>query len=292
MKACLACQCRFDGGDWRCPSCGHSPEMRRGCLAFAPDLTETSETFNVRSFAQLSKVEAGNFWFESRNRLLIWALQQYFPNADRFLEIGCGTGFVLSGIRQEFPKLNLSGSEIFSEGLSFAQKRLPDVEFFQMDARQVPFEAEFDVIGAFDVLEHINEDDAVLLQMFQATRPGGGILLTVPQHRFLWSAMDEYAFHKRRYTRDELRQKVEKAGFRIERITSFVTLLLPFMLLSRLRYMSSQEADFGEDAMVEFHISPLLNAGLSKISTIEQVMIQLGLSFPVGGSLLCVGRRN
>jgi SAM-dependent methyltransferase len=292
MKVCLPCECRFDGEDWRCPNCGQSPKIRRGHLAFAPDLTETSESFDIRSFAYLSKVEEGNFWFESRNRLLVWALKQYFPKANYYIEIGCGTGFVLSGIQREFSGLNLSGSEILSEGLSFAQKRLPDVEFFQMDARLIPFECEFDVIGAFDVLEHIDEDDTVLLQMFQATRQGGGILVTVPQHRFLWSAMDEYAFHKRRYTRDELRQKVEKAGFRIERITSFVTLLLPLMLLSRLRHKSSQEADFGEDAMVEFHISPLLNAALAKISCVEQLMIQLGLSFPFGGSLLCIGRKS
>ena len=292
MKVCTACMCRFDGENWRCPNCGQSPKIRSGNLAFAPDLTEDSESFDIRSFAQLSKVEEGNFWFESRNRLLVWALRRYFPYAYYFLEIGCGTGFVLSGIQREIPGLNLAGSDIFSEGLSFAQKRLTDVEFFQMDARLIPFEREFDVIGAFDVLEHIDEDDTVFLQMFQATRPGGGILVTVPQHRFLWSAIDDYTFHKRRYTRDELKRKVEKAGFRIERITSFVTLLLPFMLLSRLRYMSSREVNFGKDAMAEFHISPILNAALAKISTIEQVMIQLGLSLPFGGSLLCIGRKN
>jgi SAM-dependent methyltransferase len=56
---------------------------------------------------------------------------------------------------------------------------------FQMDARKIPFESEFDVIGAFDVLEHIEEDEKALAQIFHAVLPGGGLILTVPQHRFL-----------------------------------------------------------------------------------------------------------
>ena len=64
-----------------------------------------------------------------------------------------------------------------------------------MDARRIPFEDEFDVIGAFDVLEHIKEDEQVLVQMHRAVKSGGGIMLTVPQHMFLWSEQDVQAHH-------------------------------------------------------------------------------------------------
>ncbi len=74
----------------------------------------------------------------------------------------------------------------------------------QFDACAIPYKAEFDVIGAFDVIEHIEEDTAALTQMYQALKPGGGLLITVPQHRFLWSAVDEMSYHKRRYHRNEL----------------------------------------------------------------------------------------
>ena len=103
-----------------------------------------------------------------------------------------------------------------------------------MDARCILFECEFDVVGTFDVLEHLVEDERALAQMFNAARPGGGLLVTVPQHRFLWSESDRFAMHQRRYSRTELRKKVESAGFQIERITSFNSLLLPLMILSRL----------------------------------------------------------
>src|SRR5260370_17297493 len=190
MKLCSSCDKPFDHWTWQCPHCSYEPEKIEGHLAFAPELALESEGYEADYFARLAKIEAGNFWFRSRNRLLIWAMLRYFPQAENFLEIGCGTGFVLSGIREAFPKLILSGSEIFSEGLNFAAERLPGVELLQMDARRIPFRKEFDVIGAFDVLIHVNEDDEFLSQIYQATRRRGGILLNVPQHSCLWTEGD------------------------------------------------------------------------------------------------------
>lgn len=288
MKVCLACGQRFEADDWCCPGCGHFPEVCNGHLSFAPDLAETSDGFDVDYFTPLARLEAGHFWFRARNRLLIWALRTYFPHASSLLEIGCGTGFVLSGIQGAFSELRLSGSEIFSEGLILAQKRLPCVTLFQMDARHVPFEEEFDVIGAFDVLEHIEEDDAVLHQMYQAAKPGGGIMLTVPQHRFLWTVVDQCSFHKRRYARRELVEKVEQAGFEIIRATGFVFFLLPLMLLSRVSRRRDHD-DF--DPVAELEVGHLLNAALERALGAERILIERGLSFPAGGSILAVARR-
>jgi len=158
-----------------------------------------------------------------------------------------------------------------------------------MDARCIPFEHEFDVIGAFDVLEHIAEDDGVLSEMFRAVKPGGGIMLTVPQHPFLWSYKDESSYHKRRYTRGKLVKKVERTGFEIIRVTSFVSFLLPLMLLARLRQRKPKE-DY--DPMAELKISGYLNALLEKVLAFERILIKSGFSLPVGGSLLVIARRD
>jgi SAM-dependent methyltransferase len=288
MRVCSSCDKTFEGKNWQCPYCFYEPQKIEGHFSFAPELAKESEGFEASYFARLAQLEAGNFWFKSRNRLLIWALQRYFPNAKNFLEIGCGTGFVLSGIREVFPKLILSGSEIFSEGLNFAAERLPGVELLQMDARRIPFREEFDVIGAFDVLEHVKEDEKVLEQMYQATRARGGIMLTVPQHSFLWSDADEYARHVRRYSARDLRVKVERAGFEVLRVTSFVSLLLPLMLISRLKLRSKQSYD----PSAEITLSRPVNAIFEQILAVERAMIRLGVSFPIGGSLLLIGRRS
>ncbi len=287
MKCCLACQYGFESEEWDCPQCGHRPTVRDGVLCFTQDPPVAGSGFKPEYFEKLARIEEGNFWFRARNRLIQWALGNYFPSARSFFEVGCGTGFVLKGVRETLPLMRLAGSEIFGDGLVFARARLPGVDLYQMDARQIPFEREFDVIGAFDVLEHIVEDDAVLRQMFRATRPGGGLLVTVPQHRFLWSANDEHAMHQRRYSRAELRSKVEQAGFDIERITSFISLLLPVMIYSRMKRNSSRDFQLWK----EFEISRPLNAILGNILAVERAMIERGASFPAGGSLLLVAKR-
>lgn len=288
MKRCPACKGRFESDDWTCPSCGYRPVVRNEIFQFAEDPASAQAGFKPEYFARLAAIEPGHFWFRARNALIQWALRKYFPNAKSLLEIGCGTGYVLAGIREKFPRVRLVGSDVFTDGLVFAKARLPDVELYQMDARSIPFEREFEVVGAFDVLEHLVEDDMALAQMFNATRPGGGLLVTVPQQRYLWSASDEHAMHQRRYSYAELRQKAETAGFQIERITSFNSLLFPLMVLSRMQQKRDQEFQ----PWRELEISSALNKILENILKLERLLIEKGLSFPVGGSLLLIGRRS
>jgi len=287
MKRCLACEVLFEGASWTCPKCGYQPALLNEIYQFTEEPHHVNAGFKPEYFARLAKIEESNFWFRARNELIQWALRNYFPNAKSFLEVGCGTGFVLAGIHEKFPRLRLAGSEIFADGLAIAKARLPKVELYQMDARRIPFEREFDVVGSFDVLEHIIEDKNVLVQVFNAAQPGGGLLVTVPQHPFLWSASDQYAMHQRRYNRAGLRAKVESAGFQIERITSFNSLLLPLMIWSRVLRKGNQNLQ----PWREFEISPTLNKSLESILRYERMMITKGVSFPAGGSLLLIGRR-
>src|SRR5207244_1562327 len=119
------------------------------------------------------------------------ALAAHFPHARSYLEVGCGTGYVLRAVRDAFPGLRVEGSELFEEGLAIARRRLPEVPLHRLDARHSPFRDAFDVLGSFDVLEHIEEDETALEQLRATVRPGGGVLLTVPQHPWLWGPADE-----------------------------------------------------------------------------------------------------
>jgi SAM-dependent methyltransferase len=197
-------------------------------------MTKRSYGFDRAYFSTLAKIEETHWWFLSRKALILWALRRYFFPFKNFLEIGCGTGFILSEIQEAIPDLSLSGSDLFIEGFAYAGKRLPRATLFQMDAGKIPFEDEFDVIGAFDVLEHVEDDEEVLSQLFKAVRRGGGIIVTVPQHPFLWSHQDRCSFHKRRYSRRDLIRKIERAGFTNLWWTSFVFLMLPLMFFTRL----------------------------------------------------------
>lgn len=288
MILCPSCSARNIHAENGCNQCGFVPARVDGFLAWAPELAKHNDGFREESFEGLARVEAGNFWFRARNAIVLWALRKYFPDFRSLLEVGCGTGFVLSGITQAFPAARTAGSEIYTAGLAFAAKRLPGVELLQMDARKLPYEAEFDVVAAFDVIEHILEDELVLQNFHRAIKPGGGCVITVPQHQWLWSPVDEAACHQRRYSARELHAKVEAAGFRIVRSTSFVTLLLPLMLASRLAARRSGQAGDSE----ALALNPVLDRGLEVIMRIEHLLIRVGLPLPVGGSRLVVLQRK
>lgn len=287
MKVCVACSARFEGADWTCPECGYAP-ARNGFLRFVDDAT--LDTFPDESFDHLPEQEERSFWFSGRNRLIDWALRRYFPEAGSFFELGCGTGVVLAALHATRPELELAGGEPFAAGLEVARRRLPDVPLYQLDGRRLPFAEEFDVVGAFDVLEHVDEDEEVLAQMHQATRPGGGILVSVPQHPWLWSAVDDYSMHRRRYTSQQLVERVERAGFRVLRRTSFVTLLLPAVAFSRWRGRDQDPAEC--DPTQEFRLPAAVERTFGAAMTAERGLIKAGVSLPAGSSLLLAAKRS
>jgi SAM-dependent methyltransferase len=157
-----------------------------------------------------------------------------------------------------------------------------------MDARMIPARDVFDVIGAFDVLEHIEDDEAVLAAMYSALRAEGGILLTVPQHPWLWSHADELALHVRRYRRGELERKVRVAGFHVLFSGSYTALLLPLMAVSRWTGSAGKSDSIGR----EFELPRIANALLRAILQLEVSLTLAGLRFPAGGSRVIVAIKS
>lgn len=288
MKRCASCDSIYPSSTSDCQTCGFSPAVIDGFPAYAPDLAHGGGGYQANLFAKLAPLEESNFWFRARNTLLMWALGKYGQSFQSFLEIGCGTGYVLSGVARQYPDTKLYGSEIFIDGLAFASARVPSAELMQMDARHIPFHEEVDVVGAFDVLEHIEEDEQVLDEIRNALKPDGILMISVPQHRWLWSPADDHACHVRRYTAGELHKKIRAAGFEILRSTSFVSFLLPAMLLSRLK-SSKGQAEY--DATDELKLPKILNAVFYGIMRLELGLIKLGFNFWAGGSRLVVARR-
>ncbi len=196
---------------------------------------------------------------------------------------------VLHAIRQACPRTRLTGSDVRSDGLRLARSRLPGVSLYQIDARQIPFRDHFDVVGAFDVIEHMEDDEAALREIGRALKPGGGLLLTVPQHRFLWSAADDFSRHKRRYSRAEIVGTLRRSSFTVLSATSFFTFLLPVQLAVRWR---QRRCHTPFDPRSELRVPAGVNTLLDWLSRFEQLAPRAGVSLPAGGSLLVVARRQ
>ena len=239
-------------------------------------------TFDPTAFDRLAQVEARHFWFVERRRLISWTLRRYFPAARSFCEVGCGTGFVLEGVARDHPQLAVTGVDPFPRALTLAAARVPAARLQQSSIHDSNGDV-FDVVGCFDVLEHIPDDQRALAQLVRRVRPGGGLILTVPQHPRLWSAADEIGHHQRRYTRRGLLRQLRAANLRCLRATSFMTFLLPLLALRR-------SASTREAALAELHPSPIANTVGGALLRLERGLIACGVSLPWGSSLLIVAR--
>jgi SAM-dependent methyltransferase len=283
--------------DWRCPSCAKTIADWQGVPLLAPELADTVSGMNPENFSILAAVTNDHFWFAPRSRLLTSLIARYFPAGENFLEIGCGTGIVLKEIAAMKQWRRLVGAELHPTGLTEARRILgATAEFVQMDARRIPARDVFDVIGAFDVVEHIAEDEAVLASMRDAIAPGGGVVLAVPQHPFLWSEFDEVSHHERRYKRGELESKLQKAGFDVVFSASYTVALFPAMVASRLlrgrrKPTLSKDSTATSDGS-ELKLPGWLNAFARGVLQTEVTLTLAGLHFPFGGSRMVVARKR
>jgi len=287
MKKCLSCNEYFVSDDWNCPSCHWKPVFKNGFPLFAPEYAAVGSGFDDEFFPYLFDIESSNFWFIARNKLILDLIRKYFPKFENYLEVGCGTGFVLNSVAATFPKAYISGSDLSYMGLSYAARRIQRGSLIQMDAGNIPFHEEFDLIGSFDVLEHLDDDMSALNGFFRASAPGGGLIITVPQNAWLWSDSDDVSCHVRRYARQEILNKLQQAGYDILCVTSFVFFLLPLMMLSRLKKGRSKE-----EVLSDLKLNPVINQFLSIVMSVERTFIKYGVTFPTGGSLIVAARKK
>ena len=160
--------------------------------------------------------------------------------------------------------MSFAGGELLDPGCASHVVKLPDVDLYQMDARALPFDREFDVVTSCDVLEHLDDDAAVTRELFRAVKPGGGLIVTVPQHQWLWSAVDTYSHHRRRYARRQLTAMIEQAGFVLERVSFIRDRVAPTDALSR---GTKRELTDEFDPTTEFKVGRSTNACWKESST-------------------------
>jgi SAM-dependent methyltransferase len=256
----------------------------------------TSEAggYDPAFFDQLARIEDQHFWFRARNFLILGLVRRIASSlkpCNLVLEVGCGTGNVLRALEAGCPDCTIVGLELWFEGLMHARSR-SRAFLIQADIRNSPFAKQFDLVGMFDIIEHIDQDQDTLQLVHDALRPGGKLLLTVPAHQSLWSYFDEAARHCRRYSPDGIRQKLEQAGFEVEFLTQFMASIFPIVRAYRkLNRTGTGTKSAQERAREEFRIVPVVNRILTLLLRLEAEWIRRGHSLPLGTSLVVVARK-
>ncbi len=240
-------------------------------------------------------LEDDHWWFSSRTLAINTLMRQVLPQTEGLylLDIGCGAGNMIHHL-SKYGKVK--GIEIDPRPVKQARLRGYDVD--QFDAtKPLPFEDNtFDVVTAFDVIEHVDADMAALQEAYRVLKPGGYIVITVPAFMFLWSNNDAINDHKRRYAGKELKSKLQQTGFTIKRLSYnnfFVfPLAAPLIMLRRgnepeLASHHLQE----EEYQVEMEpASPLVNSVLTVVGKVESGLIKL-VNLPFGTSLVAVAQK-
>lgn len=252
--------------------------------------------YDPSSFESLFAAEDRHFWFRARNQVISVLASQVVAQLSpgyRVLEMGCGDGNVLRFLERACPAGTVVGMDLYREGLRYARSRT-SCPLVQGDVRQSPFGKTFQVIGIFDVLEHIPDDNALLGDLWGSLENGGTLLLTVPAYASLWSYVDELSGHCRRYEPGELRSKLEAAGFAIEYLTPYMASTLPLMWLSRRSKAGTAAgtADALELARQELRVVPVLNEILAWVLSWEARWMAKRRQLPFGSSLLAVARKR
>lgn len=256
-------------------------------------------SYDPEYFAPLFAVEDRHFWFRGRNPLiarLVHRLASAFGPGYRVLEAGCGTGSVLRALEQECTGGSVYGMDLFREGLHFAQMRV-SCGLVQGDIHHPPFAVGFQVIGLFDVLEHLPDDGRVLRDLRAMLAPGGALVLTVPANKALWSYFDEASRHVRRYEQAELRQRLEQNGFQVEYLSPYMMSIYPLVWLNRKlasRWQGARQDDTRRSETLsekELSIIPGINEILAWVLGAEARWVYAGRRLPFGTSLIAVARR-
>lgn len=255
------------------------------------------ETYDDAFFERLVEIEDRHFWFRTRNRVIgavVRDMVSALPPGYRVLEAGCGTGNVLRELEHICEGVGvLVGLDQSQEGLRFARQRC-SCSLLQGDLLSLPGDEPFDVVGLFDVLEHLPDDVSVLRDLHSLVTPAGALVITVPAHPSLWSYFDEASHHCRRYTCDDLESKLAVAGYEVEYITYYMAALFPLMWTSRRMKELRQNSDGSASqarAMADLKVVPGANGLLGALLAWEPKAITRRWRIPIGTSVLAVARR-
>ena len=241
------------------------------------------------TYAIMNRVEDSHWWFVGRRAILEGFLRQIIQNPKskiqnpKILDVGCGTGANLEML-QKFGAAE--GVDVSDDALEFCKAK--GLKAHKGLAEKLPFADEsFDVVTALDVVEHLDDDVAGLKEMHRVLKTGGDALIFVPAFMWLWGVQDDISNHRIRYTKKQIVERLEKAGFEIERATyANITFFAPIFAGRSLMKLTGIKPESENNVNVS-----ALNGIFGKIFSAERFWLK-NFDFPFGVSIVIVAKKS
>jgi SAM-dependent methyltransferase len=242
-----------------------------------------------KEFALQYEIEETHWWFKARRRLVrrfAERLRDELGRPLRILDVACATAM---SFRFLSDLGSIHGLDISTETIHFAKQRGIH-RIIRGDAQKMPFRSgAFDLVLALDAFEHFPDDVAAMGEVSRVLAPQGGLICTVPAFMALWSPHDDSFHHLRRYTRPELRRKLEGRGLRIERLSYYSMFLAPpLFVFRRARRLLGRNKPATSDFNVA--IPQFVQSGMAGLMALEAGLLK-GFDMPFGASLIGFSRK-
>lgn len=236
-------------------------------------------------YQKFYEVETKHWWFSARRIIIIDVIKKIIKlkKNSLVLDYGCGTGGILDFLSKDYQAY---GADMSDLAINFCNKRnLTNILSISDLLSKPEFKNKFKMVTILDVIEHIDDDDAVLKDIHSLLEDEGYLFVTVPAYQFLFGPYDILTQHKRRYVKKHLAEVVTSAGYDVIKISYFNTFLSPLLILSRL-ISAKTGSDNDTDIPNKF-----LNIILKQIFKFEKYLLRF-ISLPFGISIMCIAKKK
>lgn len=236
----------------------------------------------LQQYQIMYNIEAKNWFYRGMRKILFDLINKYVRKTDRILDAGCGTGINLMYLGKYGKSVGIDFSK---EAVKFCKKR--GLKIKKGNVEKIPFKDNtFDLVTSIDVIYHkgVKDDLKALKEFYRVCEKNGYLVLRVPAFQFLYGNHDRAVHTKRRYTKNQIKLKLENAGFNVKKITYANMFLFPLALAHR--FLGTRE-DNKSDLKSGKNI---LNGVLLKILYFEAFLIKY-FNLPFGISIFCVAKK-
>jgi SAM-dependent methyltransferase len=256
-------------------------------------MSTLTKEMQEHTYAIMNRVEDTHWWFVGRRAILESFLETIVPSPSeqipnpksqiRILDVGCGTGANLEMLKQFGAA---EGVDVSDEALEFCREK--GLEVHKGLAEELPFEDEsFELVTALDVVEHLDDDVAGLKEMHRVLKKGGKSLIFVPAFMWLWGVQDDISNHRIRYTKKQITERLEKAGFTVERATyANITLFAPILAGRTLMKLTGIKPESENNINVS-----AFNGIFGKLFSAERFWLRK-FGFPFGVSIVVTAEKR